>query len=80
MESPYAHLYRDYVLAHYEHAAAQFARDPLRDGHWINLKVAMYAWQSVRRMTIEELEDAALAFVMRLAVESRGDTNVGEID
>lgn len=78
MDLPYALLYRDYVLNHYERAAEAFAANPQGD-NWINLKAAMYAWQSVRQMSMEELEATALALVMRLATESRGDTNIGEI-
>lgn len=72
-----AHLFRAYVLDTYEAAARTFAMDPSADA-WMDLKIAMWAWQFVHAMTVEEMSVNADKFLRGVAAEAKGDANFGE--
>lgn len=72
-----AGVFREYVKNCFTLAAEAFARDPSAN-RWTDLKVAMWAWQSVHGMTPGVLLDAAHEHLSAIAAMGKGDNNFEE--
>lgn len=68
--------FRLYVEQAFEAAAQDFKENPSAN-NWLDLKVAMWAWQHVQGMT-ETLQDAAHIHLCEVASRAKGDFNFSE--
>lgn len=69
--------FKTYVEDAYDAAANAFRVDPSAN-NWLDLKVAMWAWQHVHQMPDSRLSDAAHKHLMYIAEHAKGDRDFSE--
>lgn len=75
-ENELGEVFVTYVRHTYEAASARFLNDP-SSNNWIDLKMAMWAWQRVQSDSFNPA-DAAHHHLKSIAAMARGDDNFGE--